>query len=225
MGGRCGPRRSAPQSSSAWCSCTVAEADLRAGSANDGGGRCCVRNRYQPDARSTRLCVIGLHRSGGVGCAVALAGTSEREALPGTDGESRFVGVPRKQALSAPRDNTWSHVLRAGASRENSSMIPIWGSGRGADVQQGVFDHHDLDQSRSVRGTALWCGPLGRAALDEPVFILRAQDILAPRVVVRWAHLAEQAGTAQDKVRGALEVAKQMADWQANNPYRVKVPD
>ena len=39
------------------------------------------------------------------------------------------------------------------------------------------------------------------------------------------AHLAEQAGTAQDKVRGALEVAKQMADWQVNNPHRVKVPD
>jgi hypothetical protein len=36
---------------------------------------------------------------------------------------------------------------------------------------------------------------------------------------------AEQAGTAQDKVRGALGVAKQMADWQANNPHRVKVLD
>ena len=31
----CGPRRSAPQSSSAWRSCTVAEADLGAGSANN----------------------------------------------------------------------------------------------------------------------------------------------------------------------------------------------
>ena len=69
------------------------------------------------------------------------------------------------------------------------------------------------------------CSSLRRAARDEPVFILRVQDILAPRVVVRWAHLAEQAGTAQDKVRGALKVAKQMADWQANNPHRVKVPD
>jgi len=61
-----------------------------------------VRNLYQPDARSTRLCVIGLHRSGGVGCAVALAGTSEREALPGTDGESRFVGVLRRRVIGAP---------------------------------------------------------------------------------------------------------------------------
>ena len=69
------------------------------------------------------------------------------------------------------------------------------------------------------------CGCLDRAALDEPVFILRPQDILAPKVVVRWAHLAEQAGSPHDKVRGALQVAKQMADWQANNQHRVKVPD
>ena len=74
---------------------------------------------------------------------------------------------------------------------------------------------------------ALRCrqGCLGRAALDEPVFILRAQDVLAPRVVVRWAHLAEQAGTPQDKVQGALQLAKQIADWQANNQHCVKVPD
>ena len=63
------------------------------------------------------------------------------------------------------------------------------------------------------------------AELEEPLFILRAQDILAPRVVVRWAHLAEQAGSPQDKVRGALVLAKKMADWQAKNPRRVKVPD
>jgi hypothetical protein len=66
---------------------------------------------------------------------------------------------------------------------------------------------------------------LGRAALDEPVFILRARDILAPRVVVRWAHLAEEAGSPQHKVQSALQLAKRMADWQANNQHRVKVPD
>ena len=66
---------------------------------------------------------------------------------------------------------------------------------------------------------------LGEARCDEPVFILRAQDILAPRVVVRWAHLAEQAGSPQEKVLSALRLAKRMADWQANNPRSVKVPD
>lgn len=58
-------------------------------------------------------------------------------------------------------------------------------------------------------------GCLGRAVLDEPVFILRAQDKLAPRVVVWWATLADQAGYSEDKVRAALMVAKQMADWRA----------
>ena len=95
----------------------------------------------------------------------------------------------------------------------------------GADVRQGVLDITISTKAEVLQALRCGCGPLGRVALDEPVFILRAQDILAPRVVVRWAHLAEQAGTAQDKVRGALEVAKQMADWQANNPHRVKVPD
>ena len=69
------------------------------------------------------------------------------------------------------------------------------------------------------------CVFLCLAALDEPVFILRAQDILAPKVVVRWAHLAEGAGSALHKVQSALAIAKQMADWQAKNEHRIKVPD
>ena len=48
-------------------------------------------------------------------------------------------------------------------------------------------------------------GRLGQAGLDEPVFILRAPDKLAPRVVVRWAPLAEQAGAPQDEVHGASQ--------------------
>ena len=62
---------------------------------------------------------------------------------------------------------------------------------------------------------AMITGRKRRAALDEPVFILRAQDKLAPRVVVWWAHLADQAGYSEDKVRGALILAKQMVDWRA----------
>ena len=53
------------------------------------------------------------------------------------------------------------------------------------------------------------CVSLCLAALDEPVFILRAQDILAPRVVVRWAHLR----------RGrepATQSAKCLSNRQAN---------
>ena len=68
-------------------------------------------------------------------------------------------------------------------------------------------------------------GCLGQAALDEPVFILRAQDKLAPWVVVRWAHLAEQAGAPQDEVQGALELAKQMVDWLETHKHMATVPD
>ena len=95
----------------------------------------------------------------------------------------------------------------------------------GADVRQRVFDITISTKAEVLEALRGGCSSIGRTELDEPVFILRAQDILAPRVVVRWAHLAEQAGTAQDKVRGALEVAKQMADWQVNTPHRVKGPD
>jgi hypothetical protein len=64
-----------------------------------------------------------------------------------------------------------------------------------------------------------------RTPVDEPVFVLRARDILAPKVVVRWAHLAEQANLPLNKVQAALKLAKEMADWQAKYPDRVGAPD
>lgn len=79
--------------------------------------------------------------------------------------------------------------------------------------------------ARTLQGTPPGCARKGEAAVDEPVFILRARDILAPRVVVRWAHLAEQAGVPPGKVDGALRLAKEMADWQARYPHRIKLPD
>ena len=68
-------------------------------------------------------------------------------------------------------------------------------------------------------------GGKGAPVVDEPVFVLRARDMLAPRVVVRWASLAEQANVSRDKVASALRRAKEMADWQARNPDCVRLPD
>jgi hypothetical protein len=48
---------------------------------------------------------------------------------------------------------------------------------------------------------------------DEPVFVLRAQDVLAPRTVEFWAEGAEQAGVRSGKVAGARECAVDMAAW------------
>lgn len=60
---------------------------------------------------------------------------------------------------------------------------------------------------------------LGKAADDEPIFVLRAQDALAPEVIRYWAERAEQAGCGPAKVREAQEIARAMERWPARrNP-------
>lgn len=63
-------------------------------------------------------------------------------------------------------------------------------------------------------------GCLGKAKPDEPVFILRAQDMLAPDLVDQWAIWANQHGCNWDKVREAKVLAQEMREW----PQR-KYPD
>ncbi len=62
---------------------------------------------------------------------------------------------------------------------------------------------------------------LNKAADDEPVFVLRAKDPLAARVVRHWCTLAEQQGLHEDKVPEADALAFQMESWRAANPKRV----
>lgn len=62
-------------------------------------------------------------------------------------------------------------------------------------------------------------GCLGKARPDEPVFILRAQDILAADLVDTWATQAQLLGCPWDKVREAKELAQAMREWpQRKNP-------
>jgi hypothetical protein len=61
-----------------------------------------------------------------------------------------------------------------------------------AGVRQRVFEITISTKAEVLETLHCGCSSLGRAARHEPVFILRAQHVLAPRVVVRWAHLAEQ---------------------------------
>lgn len=57
-------------------------------------------------------------------------------------------------------------------------------------------------------------GCLGKAADDEPVFILRGQDILAPQVVRTWAKCAQgHLGPDHPKIREALGLARLMEQW------------
>ena len=68
-------------------------------------------------------------------------------------------------------------------------------------------------------------GCLSRVAADEPIFVLRAQDKAAPKLVRKWAEDFRQhhvkAGTsghalaiAITKHTDALEVAEAMEAWQ-----------
>ena len=64
-------------------------------------------------------------------------------------------------------------------------------------------------------------GCLGKAADDEPVFVLRAQDMLAGGLVDDWADLAEENGNCpSEKIDEARALAEQMRAW----PNR-KYPD
>lgn len=79
-----------------------------------------------------------------------------------------------------------------------------------------------VGQMRAV--TSAQAALLDRLHDDEPVFIIRAQDILAPQAVAAYAALARKLGLehfAQDVEAHAVELMQ----WQAANASRVKVPD
>ena len=64
-------------------------------------------------------------------------------------------------------------------------------------------------------------GCLDKAADDEPLFILRAQDLVAPEAIEAWCQLAETAGAPLEKVAHARLHAEAMRQW----PGHKKVPD
>lgn len=66
-------------------------------------------------------------------------------------------------------------------------------------------------------------GCLGKAADDEPVFVLRAKDLLAPETIEHWSEQARAYSTGLQKGYQALEVAQEMRNWQDQNI--AKVPD
>jgi hypothetical protein len=70
---------------------------------------------------------------------------------------------------------------------------------------------------------------------DEPVFLLRAQDLLAPNAVEAYANLVRASSVYKTDARDA-ETLRELADecenvaagmrvWQSNNPDSVKLPD
>jgi hypothetical protein len=76
---------------------------------------------------------------------------------------------------------------------------------------------HELEMYAAGKGV------LGKAADDEPLFILRGQDVFAPVLVELWADMAERtafAPAADAKINEARALASKMRAW----PNR-KLPD
>jgi hypothetical protein len=65
--------------------------------------------------------------------------------------------------------------------------------------------------ARAAKGSAE--SVLQRAHEDEPVFVLRASDLLASWTVLVWARLAALNGAPAEKVESALEIARAMQEW------------
>lgn len=57
-------------------------------------------------------------------------------------------------------------------------------------------------------------GCLGKAKNDEMLFILRAQDVSAPKVVLHWIAKNFE-NTPEDKLREAFECALEMRNYHA----------
>jgi hypothetical protein len=64
-----------------------------------------------------------------------------------------------------------------------------------------------------------------KAADEEPLFVLRAQDMLAPEMVREWAYRAKVMGTPIEKIDEARRCADQMEDWQISLAGKRKVAD
>jgi len=63
----------------------------------------------------------------------------------------------------------------------------------------------------------------GKVGQDEPVFLLRAKDALAPKTLRYWADELERAGGDAVAVKTARKQAQLMEEWQSKNFY--KLPD
>jgi hypothetical protein len=72
-------------------------------------------------------------------------------------------------------------------------------------------------KAETLAAAARGAGCLGKAAADEPVFILRAHDRLAPLVVEIWADLAKAHEAPPEKTAGAMALATEMRAWEERN--------
>lgn len=65
--------------------------------------------------------------------------------------------------------------------------------------------------------------PKGSIPDNEPVFLIRGQDVVAPDVVEFWATKAHEVGADSRMVEAARQQASRMRQWQAE--HGSKIPD
>lgn len=63
--------------------------------------------------------------------------------------------------------------------------------------------------------------PAGLIPEDEPVFILRGQDRLAPELLLLWAHRHELIGGHKDLANAVRLHAHRMLEWQQEHGFKV----
>jgi hypothetical protein len=132
-----------------------------------------------------------------------------------------------------------------------NNLLPSAGRGYMANTKYGrLFTEEDVQRIVStvmgIIGLALMRGetpPMtGQAMLehalavtapsrltfpaDEPLFLLRGQDALAPDMVREYAIRADDPSAVNEEHRrAAWDAADEMREWQAQHSDRVKVPD
>ncbi|MCG8407781.1 MAG: hypothetical protein MI923_21485 [Phycisphaerales bacterium] len=55
---------------------------------------------------------------------------------------------------------------------------------------------------------------LEKVADDEPIFVLRARDVIAPMAVEHWAEMAAKLQVNPQKVLEAYQCAESMRNWK-----------
>lgn len=74
-----------------------------------------------------------------------------------------------------------------------------------------------------MMATKATCRTLAKVGDDEPIFVLRAQDRLAPHMVLDWAERARGVGVPEEKCAEAERCAKAMWAWA--RVHGAKFPD
>lgn len=65
--------------------------------------------------------------------------------------------------------------------------------------------------------------PDGKIPDDEPVFLIRGQDLAAPDTLREYAKLAHKAGAKPNLISATLKQANEMEEWQRQRAR--KTPD